>query len=126
MSDGLEVKGLRETVRTLEKFGVEVADLKAAFKRIGTLVSTEAKSLVSTRTGKLAGNIRPSNTKNKSVIRAGSAGVPYAGPINYGWNKRGIAPSYFMERAVTSMQDEVKQELDQELHGLIRGLGLDK
>lgn len=123
---GVEVRGLRETVRTLEKFGVEVADLKAAFKRIGTLVVNEAKSLAPHRTGKLAGNIRASNTKNKSVIRDGSAAVPYAGPINYGWAKRGIAPSYFMERAVTAKQGEVKDQLDAELHGLIRGLGLDK
>lgn len=125
MADSLEVKGLRETIRTLEKFGAEVADLKAAFKRIGTLVSNEAKSLVPKRTGKLASTIKPSNTKNKSVIRAG-AGIKYAGPINYGWRRRGITPSYFMERAVTAKQGEVKEQLDAELHGLIRGLGLDK
>ena len=125
MADGVTVKGLQETIRTLQKFGVQVADLKAAFKRIGTLVSNEAKSLAPRRTGKLAGSIRASNTKNKSVIRAGKASVPYAGPINYGWKARNIKGAYFMEAAVRNKHGEVITQLDEELHGLIRDLGLD-
>ena len=35
----IEVKGIKETVRTLEKFGVDASDLKTAFQRIGTMVA---------------------------------------------------------------------------------------
>ena len=120
---GVEVKGLRETVRTLERFGVQVADLKAAFKRIGNLVVNEAKILAPHRSGRLEGSIKASNTKNKSVVRAGSARVPYAGVIHYG-GYNNIKPQPFLTSALAAKQGEATEALDTELKGLIRGLGL--
>lgn len=121
---GIQVVGLRETVRTLEKMGVEVADLKASFKRIGNLVADEAKSLAPRLSGKLASTVKPSNTKNKSVVRAGGS-LPYAGVIHYGWPARNIEPHPFLTDALGNKQGDLKDALDSELHGLIRKLDLD-
>lgn len=119
----IQVTGLRETVRSLEKFGVEVSDLKAAFKRIGGLVVDEAQSLAPKLSGKLAGSIKASNTKNKSIVRAGGGSIPYAGVIHYG-GYHGIEPHPFLTNALGTKQGDVIGTLDKELKGLIRRLDL--
>lgn len=122
-SAGVRVRGLRETVRSLERFGVEVKDLKAAFLKIGTMVQDAARTLAPTKSGALAASIRPSRTKNKSVIRAGSAKVVYAGVQHYG-GYNNIEPKPFLTDAVTNNQDKAVDIMETELNRLIRSLGL--
>ena len=123
MQSGVKVEGLREVVRSLERFGAEVSDLKAAFRKIGTIVQRDAQSLAPKKTGALAASIRPSNTKNKSVIRAGSGRVVYAGVQHYG-GYNNISPHPFLTNAVARNQQQVVRTLDQELNTLIRKLNL--
>jgi len=118
----IRITGLRETARKLERLGTSVQDLKAAFKRVGEVVRSEALILVPKRSGALASTIRLSNTKNKSVIRAG-ARLPYAGVIHYG-GYNNITPNPFLETAVGNKQSEVVSTLDDELGKLIRQLDL--
>lgn len=120
---GVQVDGLRQVVRSLEKFGVQAADLKAAFKRIGTVVVNEAKSIAPSRSGRLANSIKPSNTKNKAVIRAGAAKVPYAGVIHYG-GYNNIRPNPFLSKAAADKEAESIQLMEQELGDIIRALDL--
>ena len=120
---GVHIEGLRETVRSLEKFGVQVSDLKAAFKRIGSLVQRDAQARAPKKTGRLTASIRPSNTKNKSIIRAGSARVVYAGVQHYG-GYNNIKPHPFLSGAVDKNRAKVMQELDRELGSLIAKLNL--
>lgn len=120
---GVRIEGLKETVRTLEKFGVEASDLKAAFTRIGNMVVNEAKTLTPVRTGKLASSIKTSKTKNKSIIRAGRASVPYAGVIHYG-GYNGITAQPFLTSAIENQEQATMRTLEDELHGLIRRLDL--
>lgn len=121
---GVRVHGLRETVRSLERMGVEVKDLKEAFKRIGTLIKDDAQTRAPSVSGKLAGSIRPSNAKNKALIRAGGARVVYAGVIHYGWPGHNISPNPFLTDAIEANEGEVQDTLERELNRLIRSLGL--
>lgn len=121
--DSVRITGLRETVRSLEKFGVEAADLKAAFKRIGSMVGDYAKTLTPTLSGALTASIRASNTKNKSEVRAGSAKVVYAGVQHYG-GYNNIIGSYFLTQAVEAKQSEALNAMEAELNSLIRRLDL--
>lgn len=123
MAGGVRVTGLRETIRSLNKLGVQDQDLKVAFKKIGNLVVTDAKTLTPHLTGRLAGTIKASNTKNKSVVRAGSARVPYAGVIHYG-GYNNIEPHPYLTDAVTENQQEAVQIMEHELQLLINALGL--
>lgn len=120
---GVRVHGLRETVRSLERLGIEAADLKAAFKRIGALVQHEAQTLAPKKSGRLAASIKPSNTKNKSIIRAGGARVVYAGVQHYG-GYNNIKPHPFLTEAVGRNQSKAVDLMDEELNRLIRSLGL--
>ena len=70
-------------LRDLERFGVATDDLRDAFGAIAGDVAAEAGQRVRRVTGTLAGTIRPGRAKNKAIVRAGSASVPYAGVVNY-------------------------------------------
>lgn len=123
MASGVQIKGLREVIRSLERFGVQVGDLKAAFRKVGNLVVNDAKPRTNPLTGRLAGSIRASNTKNKSIIRAGGARVPYAGVIHYG-GYHGIEGKHYLTEAIESKESQGVQVLQEELRGLIRSLDL--
>jgi|SRR6478752_1125527 len=122
-SPGVHVEGLRETIRSLERFGVAATDLKAAFKRIGSIVAHEAVAMTPTLTGRLAASIRASNTKNKSQVRAGSARVPYAGVIHYG-GYNNITGVPFLTMAVQNKQQEAVRQMETDLNRLIQSLDL--
>lgn len=82
-SPAIRIDGLREVLRDLERFGVATDDLRDAFGSIAGDVAQEAGNRVRRDTGRLAGTIRPGRAKNKAIVRAGSAAVPYAGVVNY-------------------------------------------
>lgn len=122
---GVQVQGLNEWVRGIGKFEGGVQDLKSVFRKIGENVASEAKSRVPHKSGALSAAIKPSNAKNKAVVRAGSARVPYAGVQNYGWPKRSIKATHFLDSAADDKQDETVHLLNVELGNLIKKYGLD-
>lgn len=99
MTAKVEVTGINQTVKALLAAGVELDDLKDVFGDIAKEGARIAASFAPTRTGKLQSSIRGNRAKNKAVVIAGKAKVPYAAAINYGWRKRGIRPSHFMQKA---------------------------
>jgi hypothetical protein len=113
------VSGLREVVRNLEKVGIEAADMKEVFTAIGQMVANQASLLAPRKSGRLAASIKPTKTKNKAAVRGGSARVPYAGAINYGWRKRGIAPSRFLQRAIDANESKAVQMMEDGLDQII-------
>lgn len=93
---GVEVIGAARLRRTLKAAGHDLSELKAAHAAAGRIAQGGAGRLVPHRTGKLAASLRSSGTNTAAIIRAGRASVPYAGPIHWGWFRRGISPSYFI------------------------------
>ena len=121
MSD-IEVEGLRQLIRKLEQAGAEVSDLKQAFNRIGNIVVYEAKSIAPKRSGALASTIRAANNKNKAVIRAGGARIPYAMPIHWGWPRRNIEAQPFMTDAIENKRDTVMSQFELEISRIVAKL----
>lgn len=117
---GIHIEGLRETIRALERFGVDVEDLRDAFGKISAEIVTEARGEVPVAGGTLQGTIRPARTKNKAVVRAGSGGVPYAGVINYGWPDRGIPATDFLTGPANRDTDDKARQIEANLQALIR------
>lgn len=79
----IRVEGLRDVLRDLNRLGVATDDLKDAFGQIAGDVAQDAANRVRVDTGAARDTIRPARTKNKAVVRAGTAAVPYAGVLNY-------------------------------------------
>lgn len=122
---GVRVTGLNEVVRALVRAGVEVDDLKEIFSDIAAQGADVASSFAPKDTGALAASVRGNRARNKAVIAAGSArAVPYAGPINYGWEARNIEPTLFMQRADEAIEPRAIELLDAGLDRLLIRLGL--
>lgn len=116
----VQVEGLTKTIRGLQKAGVEVDDLKDAFADIAAKGARLASSFAPVRSGKLRASIRGNRAKNKAVVTAGKARVPYAGPINYGWPRRGIAPALFMQRADAAIAPDALRLLESGIDNALR------
>ncbi len=115
----IRVEGLREVLRDLERFGASTDDLRAAFGAIAATVAAEAGGIVRRDTGRLAGTIRPGRAKNKAIVRAGSAAVPYAGVVNY--HRPG---DVFLTGPANRDPDEKARMIEAELSALIVKHGL--
>lgn len=93
------VVGERELRKTMKKAGENLDELKAAHGEAAQIGATRAKITVPIRTGALASSIRSAGTNATGYIRAGSARVPYANPIHWGWEARNIDPNPFASEA---------------------------
>jgi hypothetical protein len=113
-SDAVKIEGLSKVQRDLRKLSTDALDLnKEEFletnKRVAEIIIGESKKYVPVLTGALAANIRNVSTKKSAKVRAGSVGVPYAGPIHFGWPSRAIKPNPFFYDAIDKRRSEVAQ-----------------
>lgn len=92
----IRLDGGRQLRKSLAAVEGGLEDLKAANKEAATIASGGAAQRAPVGSGKLAGTIRAAGTKTAGIVRVGTKRVPYAGPINYGWAKRHIKPSFFL------------------------------
>lgn len=113
----VEIQGLKELSRTLKKMenGKELAaELKGASRKVSEIVVSAAQGEVPVRSGRLRDSIKPNASPTGAGVKAGSTGVPYAGPIHFGWNKRGIAANPFIYRGVDKTMDEIVRVYEEE------------
>ena len=104
----VRIEGLKDLRKRLKKAGESYDDLKAAGLEAATVVADEARSVtVPYDSGTLAATIRPAGQAKGAVVRAGTSGVPYAGPIHFGWPDHNIAPQPFLYEAADARLDEV-------------------
>lgn len=104
------------TLRGAAEFSRFANDLSRSFDKrmqgnyqgMAFLVAQRARSRAPVRTGRLRDNIRTGKHRYGFIVRVGSkTRVPYAGPIHFGWPRRGIVPNPFLYDAL----DERRQEL---------------
>lgn len=103
----IQVEGARELRRALKKAGDEAEDLKDAHQAAGEVVVTEAQSIVPTLSGRLGASIRASRAKAGATVKAGGAGVVYAGVQHFGWPGHNISPNPFLYTAIDNRRNEV-------------------
>jgi hypothetical protein len=117
--NGIEVEGLRETVRSLERFGVAVEDLKGVFGPIAAHAADVMRPLIPARSGKLRGSARGSKAKNVARVTVGSARLKYGGVVNYGWPRRGIRAADFTGKTDRALGDDAVRMLEAGLDDLL-------
>lgn len=86
----VQVDGLKQLIKTLRTAGNDLADLKAANQEAATIALRGAEARAPTRTGRLAGSGRTAKQAGRARFMFGSARVPYAAVIHWGWPARGI------------------------------------
>lgn len=115
----VRVEGLSRVVRDLQKTGADVADLKDVFAQIAAEGARLVEGFAPRRSGRLAGSVRGNKAKNKAVVFAGRARIPWAGPVNYGWKARNIKPAHFLARGDAALADKAPGMLEDGLTRLI-------
>lgn len=124
-TSSVKITGVNRLVRNLQAAGVDVGDLKDVFADVARMGARTASHLAPRgESGRLAADIRGNRAKNKAVITAGRKSVPYAGPINYGWPKRNIKASMFMQRADRAVAPFALRRLNLGLDRVITKRGL--
>jgi hypothetical protein len=103
----VQVEGARALRRQLKAAGVDMADLKRAHEAVGNLVANASRPKVPTgETRRLVGSLRAARAVGSATVRAGSASVPYARPIHWGWPARGIRPQRFLWDTAKATEDQ--------------------
>lgn len=103
----LNAKGLRTAASQFRAAGVDMQQLKGAYKKMAGVVKTNVGHVVPVKNGDLKRTIRASATQKSGVVRAGTKKVVYAGVINYGWPKRNIKAQNFMQNGLAMSEAEV-------------------
>lgn len=116
---GIKVDGARQLRKTLREAGDDLADLKAAHAAAAEIAARASAALAPSRSGALKASIRSSGTKTAGVVRAGKKAVPYAGPIHWGWFKRGIKPNLFISRGAQDSEGRWLPVYEQAVHTAI-------
>lgn len=123
----IQIDGLKETQKALRELGDELKyEMKATHRQAAEVIVQGAKRYVPVRSGKLAASIRAAATMTSGKVRAGSAAVPYAGPIHFGWPKRYIKPQPFIYDAMDVRRQEVYDLYAKRIYGLIDKHNLDQ
>lgn len=127
MADGLavEVTGLRECVKALKDLGDDLSDLKEANGTLGREIASRASALAPVRSGRLAASIKSNKAAKKVQIKAGSARVPYAGVIEYGWAARNIRPQPYLRKAAFENKNYIKDKYEENIKDVIRKYNFD-
>lgn len=118
----VQVTGADEVARRFGSLSRDVDDLHSPFAEIADRIAADARAFAPKRTGRLAGGVRPSATARAGGVTVG--GVPYAAVQNFGWPRRGIAGSLFMQRAADSKGAASADELGTEVQRQISRNGL--
>jgi hypothetical protein len=109
---GIYVSGLREITRGMEKAGVDVEELKDVMGRIAAEATDVMQPFIPTRSGRLRASARGNRAKGKAVVTIGTARVPYAAAIQWGWPRRNIRGAGFVQKTDQVMETRAVQLLE--------------
>lgn len=126
----MKVTGAKELRRAMRNGGADVGDMRKVHREIAADLAATARPLAPHRSGKLAASLKGTGTQTKASIVAGSAGVPYAGAIHFGWPTRPnagrgwrggpIAPQPFLYTAIDRRRDEVLEAYNEHVERICR------
>jgi hypothetical protein len=120
-----EIEGLREVQKALNKFSDATRkEMKSTHLQAAEIVVGASKRFVPIKTGALAQSIRPAAVMSGGRVKVGSASVPYAGPIHFGWPARRIKPQAFVYDALDTRRGEVSRLYEKRMAILMFKYGL--
>lgn len=138
VSGRIDVEGLRQTNRELKALEADKADIIASNVNAAETLIKAAIPLVPELTGALRSTLKPARVQNYAEARGGSARVPYANPIHWGWSivgprhkgtlapgtVRNIQPQPFFSKALGYTKDEIIANYERDMQNLINKYGL--
>lgn len=120
---GVQVTGVSAALHDLDLLAEDLEALPEAWREIGEDAAAVTAGLAPHRSGRLAGSVAAIAYRGRAVVTAGSAAVPYAGVINYGWAARSIRASLFLERGADQTEHKAAEVLETEANKAITRRG---
>jgi len=122
----VKVQGVNELAKAMRQLGVKFDDLNDAFSTIAQQGARLTSEFAPYRTGRLSRAVRGTKTqKNKAVVRVDlKKASDYGGVINYGWPKRNIQASEFMQKADAALLPYAINLIERDAQEAIRRRGL--
>jgi HK97 gp10 family phage protein len=126
-SDIIRVEGLKAINKKLKALDEDTNALAQMNYRAAQTLITEAKPLTPVKTGALRASLKASKSKAFAAVRGGSAKVPYAAPIHWGWFydknwfiKKNIMPNPFLGKALKLSREEIMSKYQKDMEALIK------
>lgn len=109
MQPTIRVEGLDELRRNLRRVKDSELDseMKAIHQALAREIVEKALPNVPKKSGRLRESVRSAGTKRDAIGRAGSASVPYAPIIHWGWPARNITGRPFLREAAQEIERDV-------------------
>lgn len=121
----IKVEGLRELQKALRQLDKLDTELFEAHKRASYLAANAAIAEAPVISGRLAQSIRARPMKTEGRITLGTnKGVPYAGPVHFGWPAKNKKPNKFAYRAIAKEQPRILRAYEADVEKLLRRLKL--
>lgn len=122
----IEISGLKEAQKALRTLSKESRDkMKETHRKAGQIIVEAATPLVPRETGALLASIKSAPLQRQGRVRLGSAALPYAGPIHFGWPARNIKPNPFIYEVLDGRRAEVSRLYEDRINQLIKQNDLD-
>jgi hypothetical protein len=118
----VKVEGVRELQKALRELSNDAADLKPAHLAVSEMLVPGISQRSPRRSGALAAGWIAGATKGRARI---TSKVRHAGPIEYGWPKRGIEPARMVRDTVDASGPEILETYEDELEKLAQRIGFD-
>ena len=123
----IEVTGIGDFTKAARKAKDKdtLIAIKAANKVGSEIVKVKAKTLVPVgKTGKLGRSIKAGASIKRGTVSAGSAALPYAGPIHFGWATHNIEPQPFIYEAIDDRREAVWAAYDLQITKVVNSFGI--
>lgn len=122
----LEVKleGTKELQDLLIKLGKDLESNSELNEELSSNLAQKASSIAPRLTGSLASSIVGNPSPQKAQIVAGSAAVPYAGVIEYGWPAKNIQAQPYLNKTVNSNMGYIIERYNQSIEDNIKKYNL--
>jgi phage gpG-like protein len=121
----ITIKGVKQVTDTLTKLGKDLESNIELNKELSTTLSQKASAMAPRLTGALASSVQGNPSAEKAQILAGSAAVPYAGVIEYGWPDRNIDAQPYLNPAVNDNMGYIIEKYNESIKKAIKQYNLD-
>ena len=120
----ISIQGVKEVTDSLDKLARDLGSNIELNKELSTTLSQKASAMAPKLTGALASSIVGNPSAEKAQILAGSAAVPYAGVIEYGWPKKNIQAQPYLTTTVNNNLGYIVAKYQNSITGIIKQYNL--
>ena len=124
MAEAVVIKGVNEAKAAINKFANELENNLTLNKELSSELAQKASALAPRLTGALASSVQGNPSEKKAQILAGSAAVPYAGVIEYGWPAKNKEAKPYLRPAVQNNMGFIIAKYENSIENAIKKYNL--